>query len=324
MNILRFRRWTSVLAVVLVIGAVGCYIAGGYMCGVTLLPDNHRRDLEGNRKTVDGLFPGIVEWHDDLREAGVFKDTTITGEGGFALHAAYATASDPASAQGTAIVIHGYSCNHFSFMHLIRMYRDSLNFNVLAPDLNSHGTSGGEAVQMGWKDRLDILRWVGVAHGVFEDDFMVIHGVSMGGATTMMTSGEETPPYVRAFVEDCGYTSVWDEFKHVMRRDHHLPAFPILHCASVVCKLRYGWSFKEASSLRQLAKSVKPMLFIHGDSDTLVPTEHVHRNFEAKTKGYKELWVAPATEHCDAFINYPGEYTVRVGAFLRKVRSEDL
>lgn len=28
----------------------------------------------------------------------------------------------------------------------------------------------------------------------------------------MMVSGEKQQPYVKCFVEDCGYTSVWDEF----------------------------------------------------------------------------------------------------------------
>ena len=43
-------------------------------------------------------------------------------------------------------------------------------------------------------------------------DRIVIHGISMGAATTMMTAGEETPDAVKVFVEDCGYTSVWDVF----------------------------------------------------------------------------------------------------------------
>ena len=61
---------------------------------------------------------------------------------------------------------------------------------------------------------------------------MVVHGVSMGAATTMMVSGEELPPYVKCFVEDCGYTSVWDEFKGELKNQFGLPAFPLLDVAS--------------------------------------------------------------------------------------------
>lgn len=31
------------------------------------------------------------------------------------------------------------------------------------------------------------------------------------------------------------------------------------------------------------------MLFIHGDKDDFVPFEHMQKNYDAKTKGYKEM-----------------------------------
>ena len=43
-----------------------------------------------------------------------------------------------------------------------------------------------------WKDRLDVLQWMNIANEIFGDSTqMVVHGISMGGATTMMVSGEE-------------------------------------------------------------------------------------------------------------------------------------
>ena len=92
----------------------------------------------------------------------------------------------------------------------------------------------------------------------------------MGGATTMMVSGEKQQPYVKCFVEDCGYTSVWDEFSHELKSSFHLPAFPLMYTTSWLCEKKYGWNFKEASSLKQVEKCELPMLFIHGDKDTYV------------------------------------------------------
>ena len=92
-------------------------------------------------------------------------------------------------------------------MYLVRMYRDEFNYNVMVPDLQYFGYSEGEAAQMGWLDRLDVEDWAAVAHDIFKDDFTVVHGVSMGAATAMMMSGDDLPPYIRAFVEDCGYSS---------------------------------------------------------------------------------------------------------------------
>ena len=53
---------------------------------------------------------------------------------------------------------------------------------------------------MGWLDRFDLLRWMEIADGIFGGDTrMVVHGISMGAATTMMASGEPQRPYVRCF-----------------------------------------------------------------------------------------------------------------------------
>lgn len=299
--------------------ASSCFV-GKYMCNYALLPEEHGNDIEGDRAKTESRYPGIIKWYDDLHNSGEFKDTTIIGEGGYRLHAVYAKASQPEDAQGSAIVIHGYTDNHICFLNLVRMYRDSLNFNVLVPDLHYHGESEGRAVQMGWLDRLDIERWIKVAHNIYNDDFMVLHGVSMGAATTMMVSGDETPDYVKAFVEDCGYSSVWDQYAHNLKQMFHLPTFPVLNSASIVCKRRYGWSFKEASSMAQLAKCEKPMLFIHGDADDFVPFAHLQKNYDAKVKGYKEMWIAPGTEHAMAYKDYPAEYTEHVRQFIAKVK----
>ena len=146
---------------------------------------------------------------------------------------------------------------------------------------------------------------------------IVLHGVSMGAATVMCVSGEQTPPYIKCFVEDCGYTSVWDEFHHENAKRFSLPDFPIMYAASAVCKLKYGWSFGEASPLRQVAKCRKPMMFIHGAADDFVPTAMVHRLYAAKP-GIKELWIAPGSGHAVSYREHQEEYGERVMRFVTK------
>ena len=296
-------------------------VVGNYMCKYALLPEEHGNDIEGDRAKAESRYPGILAWYDGLHNKGLLRDTTLIGEGGYKLHAVYGAACDPAHAQGTAVVVHGYTDNHLCFLNLVRMYRDSLNYNVMVPDLHYHGYSEGQAVQMGWLDRLDVRRFGDMAHQIWGDDFLVVHGVSMGAATTMMLSGDDLPEYYRAFVEDCGYSSVWDQFAHNLKDSFHLPPFPVLNSASIVCKRKYGWGFKEASSVAQLAKCERPMLFIHGDKDDFVPFEHLQKNYDAKVKGYKEMWVAPGSEHAMAYKDHPAEYTQHVRAFLAKAKT---
>ena len=294
-----------------------CFV-GKYMCNYALKPEP--KSIERARELNAERYPGLQEWYDELHEAGVFKDTSFVSRGN-KMHAVYAPAADPQNARGTAIVIHGWTDNHLSFMCLARMYRDSLNYNVFVPDLFYHGLSEGDHTQMGWFDRLDVENMIPMAHDIFGGDFMVIHGVSMGAATTMMVSGDTTPDYVRAFVEDCGYSSVWNQFANNLKTDFHLPTFPVLNSASYVCGKKYGWDFKQASSVDQLKKNTKPMLFIHGENDDFVPTPHVYDNYEA-TGGYKELWIAPGSAHARAYRDHPAEYTAHVRAFLNKVQNQ--
>ena len=300
-------------------------MAGRFMSNFALAPEPHGvADIERTRHKADSLLPGSTAWYDGLKAQGLLKDTTIVGYRDFKVHACYVPAKDPASAQGTAIVIHGYGDNHFVFLYLVRMYRDDLNYNVLFPDLQYHGYSEGDHIQMGWYDRYDIEKWIPVAHDIFKDDFMVLHGVSMGGATVMMTSGDPLPEYVRAFVEDCGYASVVMQFNNNRKQSFAFIPPDVLQSASLVTKMKYGWGFWQASSVKQLKKCDRPMLFIHGDADDFVPFEHLWKNYEAKTKGYKEMWVAHGAVHANSFAKYPDTYKERVEEFLARVKEENL
>ena len=149
---------------------------------------------------------------------------------------------------------------------------------------------------------------------------MVLHGVSMGAATVMMASGDPLPEYVRCFVEDCGYSSVVSQFNSNRRQSFWFIPPDVLQSASLVAKKKYGWGFWEASSVKQVAKSTQPMLFIHGDADDFVPFNHVWRSYEAKTKGYKDDWVCHDPVHANSFAKDPVTYKAKVGEFLQNVK----
>ena len=63
------------------------------------------------------------------------------------------------------------------------------------------------------------------------------------------------------------------------------------------------------------------MLFIHGDADDFVPFSHLQKNYDAKVKGYKEMWVAKGAVHANSYAKYPEEYTQHVRDFLNKVKT---
>jgi fermentation-respiration switch protein FrsA (DUF1100 family) len=88
-----------------------------------------------------------------------------------------------------------------------------------------------------------------------------------------------------------------------------------MYTTSALCRLRYGWSFGEASSLKQVAKCHKPMLFIHGDNDHFVPSWMVHPLYAAKPQP-KELYITHGSQHAQSYRDHRKEYVARIKAFV--------
>ncbi len=289
-------------------------IIGGsyYMLGYSLAPDPDRRDTAQCYKELFENYPDMRPWVDSLRSCDGLRDTFVTMPTGERHHALVI----PSVGQKTAIVVHGWRDCSVDFLFLARIY-EQMGYRVVLPDLHAHGLSEGDMIQMGWLDSQDIVHWM----NIFQADTMVVHGVSMGAATTMMTSAKTLPEAVRdiRFVEDCGYTSVWDEFGGELKNQFGLPEFPLMYTTSMLCRLRNGWSFQEASAIGEVRKSPHPMLFIHGGSDTFVPTEMVYRLYDAKTSK-KQLWIAEGAEHALSYKLHPQEYTQKIRAYTRGER----
>lgn len=278
------------------------------MLEFSLVPDKNRADTDSCYRQLFNNYPETEKWVDSLKSINALRDTFITMPEGYLGHAYYVNTGS----HKTALVIHGWRDQAIKFFYLARMYEREFGYNVIVPDLYASGKSDGEALRMGWLDRLDMLRWL----EVFQADTMVVHGVSMGAATTMMMSGEKMPEGIKdlRFVEDCGYTCVWDEFANQLNEQFGLPPFPLMYSASLLCQLRYGWSFGEASALEQVKKCSYPMLFIHGSADTFVSPEMVYPLYEAKP-GTKGLWVADGAEHALSYHEHKAEYISKIRAF---------
>ena len=298
------------LGILLAFLACATFCGSWYMLDYSLAPNSHRADTALSYKKLFDRYPETRPWVDSLKQLNALRDTFVTMPSGERHHALYIWNNS----KRTALVLQGWRNCSIDFLFLTRIYEKEMGCNVVLPDFHAHGLSEGDAIQMGWLDRKDMLHWM----QIFQTDSMVVHGVSMGGATTMMLSAEKMPEGVKdiRFVDDCGYTSVWDEFKGELRNQFGLPEFPLMYGASFLCQLRYGWNFSEASALKQVAKCHKPMLFIHGDQDGFVPTEMVYRLYEAKPEP-KELWLTKDTRHAMSYKNHKEEYIQRIKAFCK-------
>ena len=196
------------------------------------------------------------------------------------------------------IAVHGYTDSAYFMVGAAKKFLH-YGYNVLMPDLRAHGKSEGKYIGMGWLDRLDLMQWIDYLIATYGNIKIILYGISMGAATVMMASGERLPSNVRAIIEDCGYTSVWDIFESELDKRFSLPTFPVLNISNGVAKLKAGYDFKEASSVDQLKKCQKPMLFIHGGKDDFVPTYMVYEVYDA-ANCEKDLYIVDEAGHAEA------------------------
>ena len=319
----RKRKVIWIIGILLVLLLAADLFAGNYMVsfaitrstasGAAVAPESKNSDA-ANAQIAEG-WSQIREKKEGWYASAEREEVSILSEDGLRLVGDYY----PASGDGHRYVlaIHGYTGRRSGMISYAQMYA-SRGFHVLTPDMRSHGDSEGTFIGMGWLDRKDILRWIDWIIQRDPDAQIVLHGVSMGGATVMMTVGEKLPAQVVAAVEDCGYTSVWDEFSDEMKYLFHLPDFPVLYTASAIAKLRAGYSFREASALEQVKKAQIPMLFIHGSEDNFVRADMVYPLYDACPTA-KALYVAEGAGHGQALFIDPDAYEQQVFDFLGSV-----
>ncbi|MBQ0039756.1 MAG: alpha/beta hydrolase [Treponema sp.] len=240
---------------------------------------------------------------------------TMKSFDGLELKALFASKGEKAS-HDYALVIHGYRSEPRDLAPNAVYFMDK-GWNVILPGQRGHGWSEGNYVDMGVFACRDMTGWCNRIVEMDPEARILLFGISMGGATVMMTSGEKLPSNVIAAIEDCGYSSVWEQFEYRLKYEFHLPPHPILDLASLLCKIKNGFSFRDGSSVEALANAEIPMLFIHGDSDDYVPYSMLEKNYEAK-KGNKEMLVIKNAEHATACFVDPELYYSRVDDFVAR------
>ncbi len=215
-----------------------------------------------------------------------------------------------------AILVHGYHGRGLEMTDYGRGFYQH-GYNLLVPDLRGHGESEGHYIGFGWHDHMDVIRWI---YRLIEEDpaaSIALFGLSMGAATVMMVSGDPLPPNVKCIIEDCGYTSAWAECAEQLHVQYKLPPFPVLSMANLMMRFTDRYTLRDANAIRQVAKSITPMLFIHGEEDTFVPYDMLAPLYETATCEKQKLSI-PGAGHAQCVRQAPELYWKTIRAFLDK------
>ncbi|MBO5935100.1 MAG: alpha/beta hydrolase [Clostridia bacterium] len=215
------------------------------------------------------------------------------------------------------IVLHGYtSCPRGMASRAHYFYKKG--YNILMPTLISFGTDESKYCTMGYHDRYYVIDWMKYIININPDAKIAILGESMGSATTMLVTGEENlPENLKCVVADCGFTSCWEEYVIQAKEMFNMPAFPVMHAANVVSKLRGNFDFKKCAPINAVSKSKTPTLFIHGEKDTFVPYWMMNKLFDACT-AEKEKCSIPDAYHANSHDVHPEIYFPAIEKFLER------
>ncbi len=224
---------------------------------------------------------------------------------------------NPTSFDKIVVCVHGFTgSGKKDLSSLAKAYYNN-GYSVLLVDNRAHGQSEGKYVGFGVLDRRDTLTWVKYLIKHFGSNVQIfLHGISMGGAAVLM-SASLMPENVRGIIADCGFTSVYDIFTYVLKKDYHLPKFPVIYLTNIMSRLRAGYGYKDVNTVDEIAKSNIPILFIHGENDDFVPLWMTMKNY-AQCHTDKELFIVKEAEHAESHYIDKSGYEKRSLAFIKK------
>lgn len=262
----------------------------------------HRLANNGYEEMANKLLGGKRAFEDQPKE-----DVFIMAKDGKKLHG-FIIEEDP-NATKTAILVHGYRGQGPSDFSVLWQYYKQKGYRTLVIDQRTHGQSEGLLITFGHKERYDLANWIEYVFATYgEDQKIVIHGVSMGAATVMLSAAlPENQGRIAAVVADCGYFSPKQQFTH-MFKNMKLPYFPLFHIANLVNKIICGYWFGELHCGKALAEIHTPVLLVHGEADDFVPTQCSKDNF-TYANAPKTLYLVPGAPHAGcAMIDTEGYY----------------
>ena len=293
-------------------GAAGGWNAlGNYLYDRVMVPLARDPDQEDAN-------PVQTEGRSWARRREGFQEAAIQAVDGLRLWAAVAPGRE--GCHRWAVCMHGYHDTYESMGAIARHYHE-LGWNVLLPDQRGHGRSEGDYVGWGYDERLDVLSWVNWIVRKDPEAEILLHGVSMGGATVLMATGGVLPRQVKAAVSDCSYTSIEAEIRHLVTGAKaelpvRLPFGLLFSRLRKTALRRAGFDLRLASPVEAVGRSKTPTLFIHGVDDDFVPSSMMGTLYQAARCPKSFLWV-PGAGHAACVGVNEELYWTSVSTFLR-------
>lgn len=190
------------------------------------------------------------------------------------------------------------------------------HINLLVVDERSHGKSAGQIITFGIRECRDVKCWTEYAAKRFPGKKLILSGVSMGSASVMMASALSLPSSTIALICDCGYTAPAEIIKETIH-SLHLPVsicYALLYFGALI----FGhFNLNSLSAVSAVKQAQIPILFIHGEKDSVVPTKMCDELYDACTSRKKKLIITNSQHAVNAMADFDS-YEKEILNFLKE------
>jgi pimeloyl-ACP methyl ester carboxylesterase len=238
------------------------------------------------------------------------------------------------TSQRTIIMVHGVRTNRADKdAGLLNLSGDLARhgFAILAFDMRGMGESPPAPLSLGYFEQRDVLGAVDFLRSgpipypaIGRTHIIGGWGVSMGAATLMLATAQE--PAIRAIVSDCAYADIIPILEREVPNGGHLP--PLFTPGGLVAaRVLYGMDFYAVRPVDIVASiAPRPILFIHGTSDTYIPPSNMGSLAAAARiapNANVQTWLVPGAGHAQSFHTEGTVYVDRVVAFYNAALGPD-
>lgn len=307
--------WISAISVILVLLICSLYYVGDKFVDYVLKVDEDKMIGVMDGEVYDGKQNSDAQKAYDAWVATVKQETIrISTADDLELWALYYHGAT--DSHKYVLAMHDYTVDHRDIAPAIKPFVEK-GYHVITPDQRGRGYSDGDYVGMGYLEKDDVDLWIEEILKRDPKANIVLYGEGMGASTNMMSAGDKLSESVVAMISDSPYPSTKAIFKDLIEQHFNLPQFPFLDAAQLVGQLRYGFNINEANATTYMEKANVPTLFIHGDTDEVVPVSGTKALYEAY-KGEKELLIVEGGSYISSSDTNPQLYYDTINNFLTK------
>jgi hypothetical protein len=214
--------------------------------------------------------------YEDAHTVPRLEDCWLKAEDGVKLHGWFAPADSPIA---TLVMFNGNAGNISHRIPVIKALRD-VGFNVFMIDYRGYGRSEGSPNEQGvYRDGRAAYDFVATRPGI-DSARIVLYGTSLGGAVSVDVAVKRP---ALALILESTFSSA---------RDVARVAYPFLPVQWILRS-----KFDSAEKIRSIHV---PVLFIHGDHDSIIPIALGRKLFDAANEPKKFLTI-PGADHNDLF-----------------------